>query len=130
MRVLPEAPSVDSYTRGSGVVVALGVIAALVIAGSAALMVVDLLRFGEKVQHAANLSALAASDVAMGVIPGRPCVVAREIGRSQGIRVSSCEVTGSLVRVYATTTRHGLSITKRAAAGPISGGVWPDGDVR
>lgn len=109
---------------------ALAVIAALVIAGSAAIVVVDLLRFGEKVQHTANLSALAASDVAIGVVAGRPCVVAREIGRSQGIRVSSCEVAGSTVRVHATTTRHGLSITKRAAAGPISGGVWPDGVVR
>ncbi|MEX2441084.1 MAG: Rv3654c family TadE-like protein [Pontimonas sp.] len=105
-------------------VLALGVIAMLVIAGTAAGVAVDLVRCGQKVQHAANLSALAASDVATGVIAGRPCVVAREIARAQGIRLASCEVTGSTARVYASTTRHGFSIVKRAAAGPLPGGVW------
>lgn len=125
MSAIPATRGVGVFTRGSGVVLALGVIAVLVISGTAAWVVVDALRVSQKVQHVANLSALAASDVAMGVVSGRPCVVAREIGRSQAIRVSFCEVTGSTARVHATTTRHGLAMTKRAAAGPIAGGVWP-----
>lgn len=112
-------------TRGSGVVLALAVIGALVLMGTGAFVVVDVWRFSEKVQHAANLSALAASDVSIGVIAGRPCVVAREVARQQGIRVSDCEVAGGTARVYATTTVHGVSIVKRAAAGPTPGGVWP-----
>lgn len=120
----PLVHGVVTSTRGSGVVLALGVIAMVVIAGTAAGVAVDVVRCGQKVQHAANLSALAASDVATGVVAGRPCVVAREIARAQGIRLSSCEVAGSTARVYATTTRHGFSIVKRAAAGPLPEEVW------
>ena len=113
-------------TRGSGVVVALGVLASTVVLAGVCLVAVDVLRWADRTQVAADLAALAAMDVSAGLVPGRPCVIAREIGRQHGVQVVLCEVESSRARVIAMTNRRGLVIEKRAQAGFVRGGVWSD----
>ena len=110
--------------RGSGVVLAVAVMAVAVTVGAVAVLVVDLLRTAQRAQHVANLAAVAASDVAIGVVSGRPCVVARQIARDQQMSLDSCEVAGGLATVAISLHYRGLTIDKRAAAAPQSTGVW------
>jgi len=112
--------------RGSQTVVALGLVAALVSGGSAAMVTVDLFRWASRVQHQTNLSALAAADVSMGVVIGAPCPVARRIAADGGIRLVECVVNGRTVLVVGQARRNGFVVTKRARAGGVSGGVWQD----
>jgi len=130
--------------RGSGVVVAVSLMAVAVLLGGVAVTTVDLLRaadraqrvanlaalaasdvaIADRAQRVANLAALAASDVAIGVVSGRPCVVARDVARQQQMELDACEVTGSLATVSISLRRHGVTIQKRAAASPRPSGVW------
>ena len=110
--------------RGSGVVVAVSLMAVAVLLGGVAVTTVDLLRAADRAQRVANLAALAASDVAIGVVSGRPCVVARDVARQQQMELDACEVTGSLATVSISLRRHGVTIQKRAAASPRPSGVW------
>ena len=110
--------------RGSGVVVAVSLMAVVVLLGGVAVTTVDLLRVADRAQRVANLAALAASDVAIGVVSGRPCVVARDVARQQQMELDACEVTGSLATVSISLRRYGVTIQKRAAASPRPSGVW------
>ena len=110
--------------RGSGVVLAVGLMAVAVLLGGVAVATVDLLRSADRAQKVANLAALAASDVAIGVVSGRPCVVARDVAREQQMELDVCEVTGSVATVSISLKRHGVTIQKRAAASPQPTGVW------
>jgi len=113
-------------SRGSGVVVALGVLASTVVLAGACLVTVDVLRWADRTQVAADLAALAAMDVSAGLVPGRPCVIAREIGRDHGVQLVSCEVEVGRARVIAMINRRGVVIEKRSQAGFVRGGVWTD----
>lgn len=117
MRILPGS-------RGSGVVLAMALMAVTVIVGGGALLVVDAVRTADRAQSVANLTALAASDVAIGVVSGRPCVVARQIAREHNMQLQSCEVSGSRATVSVSLRHHGVTIEKRAAAKPRATGVW------
>ena len=110
--------------RGSGAVLAVGLMAVAVLLGGVAVATVDLLRAADRAQKVANLAALAASDVAIGVVSGRPCVVARDVAREQQMELDVCELSGSVATVSISLKRHGVTIQKRAAASPQPNGVW------
>ena len=47
-----------------------------------------------KVAAAADTAALAAADVAAGIFPGSPCVIAAHIARLNGASLDTCAVDG------------------------------------
>lgn len=110
--------------QGSALVLALGIMSMTVTAGALALLSADLLRHGQAVQVVANNAALAASDVARGVVSGHPCTVARHLATHQGVRLESCAITDGLATVIASASRYGFRIEKAAAAKPAEVAVW------
>ncbi|GAA1174073.1 Rv3654c family TadE-like protein [Nesterenkonia xinjiangensis] len=80
--------------RGSGTVLVLAMIAALVmligvvhVLGTAAVAAAQAAR-------GADLAALAGADAARGLTPGDPCTVAEAVAERNVTRLDSCQVTG------------------------------------
>jgi secretion/DNA translocation related TadE-like protein len=69
-------------------------------------------------EGAADASALAAADVAVGVAPGNPCNTARHVARGNSTRIERCEVDGLVVSVTASATFMGIPVEASATAGP------------
>jgi len=108
--------------RGSATLVTLaatlglvGIVTAVIAAGS-------LLLHAERAQRAVDLAALAASDVARGVVPGFPCDVARAILRESGFALVSCTIEEGRSRVVARGQVGGVEVRARAHAGVPDGG--------
>ncbi len=118
----------SSGARGSGSVLGVGVLAAVVIVGSSSAAVVGGLAEAGRVQGVANQAALAASDVSRGVVSGFPCDVARAIVSSAGYRMVTCEVGDGEARVSVGSTWWTLPIDKRARAAPIPTPVFGLGE--
>ena len=113
-----------TLTRGSGSLLALGVCGALVSLSAIALWAIGLVHTASRVQHTANLAALAASDVSMGVVAGHPCRVARSITQSSGYSLEFCEVVDGISRVVVTVVDGVIPIEKRASARPQPLAGW------
>jgi secretion/DNA translocation related TadE-like protein len=79
---------------------------------------------GVAVRHsvaaAADAAALAASDAAMGAVPGDPCERAQEAALINRAELTRCEVNASTASATVTARRHyfGLEIVVRARAEP------------
>lgn len=67
---------------------------------------------------AADASALAAADVAVGIVPGFACEQAAAVASANGARLAQCETDGLIVTVVASRPFLGLTITATATAGP------------
>lgn len=106
--------------QGSGSILMVAVMTTVALLGSSALAVSDALTEADRVQRVANQAALAASDVARGLAPGIPCRVASAIVAQAGVRVARCEVDGGIAMVEVAGSWWGMSLAKRAAAGPAS----------
>ncbi len=76
----------------------------------------------DRLQGAVDRAALGAADVRMGVVPGLPCDVARQILSHEQFSLDSCELTEASVRVTGVTHRRGIWHTARAHAGVANGG--------
>jgi secretion/DNA translocation related TadE-like protein len=101
-----------------------GSILAASIAGSTVLLTALVLPLGaalvEKraIAGAADAAALAAADVASGLVPGVPCeAAARQAGAGGGV-LASCELDGTVVTVTVSSTVLGVPFAVRATAGP------------
>lgn len=110
---------------GSGTVLALGAIGALLTTLVTALLVAGALRAAHQARGAADLAALAAAqESSLGSTPGHACAVGAEIAHRNGARLLRCSVgAGSVVTVDAAVAvplRLGLvpEMTGRARAGP------------
>lgn len=104
--------------RGSGTILAVALVA-----GIAALMSLSLplyigLAVRQSVAGAADAAALAAADVAVGIVPGYPCDAAGRVVAANGAALSSCELDGLVVTVSATRWILGIPVTSYATAGP------------
>jgi secretion/DNA translocation related TadE-like protein len=75
----------------------------------------------QAVTGAADASALAAADVAVGRSPGFPCEMAARVASANGASVTSCTVDGLIVTVTASRSILGISVHARATAGPQPG---------
>lgn len=104
--------------RGSGTVLSIGIVAAMVLLTAMALPLAGAFAQRHAIAAAADAAALAAADIAAGVAPGYPCPVARRVAESNGARLSSCQVDGLVVTVSATASVLGFAVTMRATAGP------------
>jgi len=108
---------------GSGSVLAIGIGLALVALLALVLPLYSALAVRQAVAGAADAAALAAADVASGLVPGYPCEMAGRVAAANSASVVSCEVDGLVVTVV--TARQFGALTARAAAtaGPAGQGV-------
>ena len=114
------------YDEGSATVLSLGLSAATVVFGGAIVATLHMMSLAQEIQQVANLAALAASDVAMGVAPGIPCRVARAIVAKNGFELSSCELDGHSATVSVASSQWGVPISRRAHAAPQPSALWVD----
>lgn len=112
--------------EGSATALSLGLSAATVIFGGAIVATLHLMSLAQEIQQVANLAALAASDVAMGVTPGIPCRIARAIVAKNGFELSSCELDGHIATVSVELPQWGVPISRWAYAAPQPSAVWGD----
>ena len=98
-----------SLDRGSGSVLAIGIIAAMLCLVTVFAIPLNQLLSQARLQVMADNAAVAAADALRGLVAGSPCDVARGFSAE----ISLCEVIGSDVRIE---LRDG-SLTARARAG-------------
>ena len=67
---------------------------------------------------AADAAALAGADVARGISPGIPCVIATSVAASNGAFLDECQVDGVIVTVRVSAAVLAFSVTAAATAGP------------
>jgi secretion/DNA translocation related TadE-like protein len=103
-----------------------GSILAASVAGSTILLTALVLPVGaalvEKrvIAGAADAAALAAADVASGLVPGVLCDAAARLAEANGGALSTCEVDGAVVTVGVSGSVLGIPFTIHATAGPPS----------
>ncbi len=108
--------------RGAGSILAIALLAAilacltLVIPFSSALIV------RASVIGAADASALAAADVAVGIVPGIPCATAASVATANRAHLQECQVDGVIVTVRVSAAILGFPVTATATAGPAEAG--------
>jgi hypothetical protein len=66
----------------------------------------------------ADAAALAAADIASGLLPGDPCEAAGRIAAAGGATLSQCDVDGLIATVAVSAPAGALTALARARAGP------------
>ncbi|GGF13280.1 Rv3654c family TadE-like protein [Subtercola lobariae] len=104
--------------RGSGSVLALALIGAVL--GVTALLLTLAAALGVKhtVESTAESAALAAADVASGSVGGYPCDRAATAAALGGASLDSCDVVGAIVTVRVSRSVLGFEVGALARAGP------------
>jgi secretion/DNA translocation related TadE-like protein len=111
--------------RGAGSVLLLGVVAACV---TVSLLVIPIYRGAvakRLVANAADAAALAAADVAIGIVPGVPCEAASTAAVLNGARLSEGVLSGAVATVTAESSLLGMGVRAQARAGPPGSPVEP-----
>jgi len=114
--------------RGSATVTAIAMTAGGLLLCAAVIVVGQLLVSVRTIQSVADLAALAASDVSMGVVSGRPCDVARAVAKRQGHYRVYCVVDGPEARVTVSAEHPGITLSRTAKAGPPVLDPWSGGE--
>ena len=104
--------------RGSGVVLAVAIVAATVVLATAMVGLGAVLAIRQHVIGGADAAALAGADAAIGIAPGDPCAVAAHVAAAGGIRLGECAVDGLVVTVTGVGSAAGIPIPVRSRAGP------------
>jgi len=117
-----------SDEHGSGSVLALAVVAAMLVLAGVVLPAVAALATRQLAANAADAAALATADTASGLVPGIPCENAQNAARMNGTSIVTCSVGGSAssagleATVTVERTVMGIPVTATARAGPPPGG--------
>ncbi|MFZ2964470.1 MAG: Rv3654c family TadE-like protein, partial [Rhodoglobus sp.] len=85
---------------------------------AASLPVYGALATRQSVVAAADASALAAADVAVGIAAGFPCEAASRVAVVNGASVVSCRLDGLVATVTVSRWILGIPVTATATAGP------------
>ncbi|WEO78025.1 hypothetical protein BJQ94_03010 [Cryobacterium sp. SO2] len=104
--------------RGSGSVLAVALLGAIVALTVLLLPVLGLLVVAGQLRTAADATALAAADTASGLLPGVPCESAQRTATLNAVELSGCEVDGLIATVTTTRVAAGFLLSARARAGP------------
>ncbi|MFJ4172157.1 Rv3654c family TadE-like protein [Paenarthrobacter sp. NPDC089714] len=107
--------------RGSGTVLALGLVTVAVALFAGILALSQAAVMASKAATAADLAALAAADAARGLVAGEPCSVAEGVAARNDARITSCRVlAGDTVEVATEFSQpFALGVAAgRARAGP------------
>jgi secretion/DNA translocation related TadE-like protein len=97
---------------------ALATVAALAVAITMLLPFALLIPVKHRVKDAADASALAAADVAVGLVPGVPCEVAAMVAQANGASLADCRLDGLVATVTAGASVLGLPVAATSSAGP------------
>lgn len=97
---------------------ALAIVAAIIALTSLALPLYLGLAAKNHTTGAADAAALAAADVAVGIVPGIPCERAAAVATANGVSIDSCDADGLIVTVAVSTTVLGIPVRAVATAGP------------
>ncbi len=103
--------------RGSGSILAVAIVAAVLLMFAAMLPVASVLSAHQRAAGAADASALAAADVAVGISAGSPCPVAEIVAEANGTRLRGCLIDGTTATVRVSTSVFGFAVSARATAG-------------
>ena len=109
--------------RGSGSVVAIALIGAVVALTALALPLYIGLATRQAVAGAADAAALAAADVTSGLEAGFPCAAAERSAVANGAVLVGCEVDGLVATVTVARDILGFGVSSTATAGPPASGV-------
>jgi secretion/DNA translocation related TadE-like protein len=109
--------------RGSGSILALSILAAVLAIAALVLPLSVVLSAKQQAAAAADAAALAAADVAVGALPGIPCEAATAVVAANGAVLDGCRVDGAIVTVGVSVSAIGLAVRARATAGPPASGV-------
>lgn len=104
--------------RGSGSILVVAIIAAVIALAALSAPVWGVLVLKNRLAAAAENSALAAADVAVGRMPGEPCETAASVAHAVGAIVAVCEADGLVMTVVVSGTVAGFPVTGVATAGP------------
>lgn len=108
--------------RGSGAVLIVAVLGAVVALAATVIPLGGAFIASQGAANAADAAALAAADVASGLIPGVACEVAARAASANGASLAGCELNGVVAQVSVTlgwsAFGWGLNATARARAGP------------
>ncbi len=104
--------------RGSGSILGVAILAGVLCLAALLLPLAGVVSSRARVAAAADAAALAAADVASGILPGVPCEAAERVAAANGATVSDCEVNDLVVTVRAATTTLGFVVRATATAGP------------
>lgn len=104
--------------RGSGSVLALTMILAILSVSLALVAVGAATGVRQRVIAAADSAALAAADTALGATPGSPCANAERVAIAHGASLGRCDVDGLVVTVETRATFAGFPVHARSRAGP------------
>lgn len=107
-------------------VIVVGLVAAVLALGGLATGTSQLLHLSQRLQSAADLASLAASDVSLGVVPGLPCGMARSILAHYPHYRLSCAMEHSMATVTIRTEWWGVTLSRTSRAGPDPTLPWRD----
>ncbi|MBF4462861.1 MULTISPECIES: Rv3654c family TadE-like protein [unclassified Rathayibacter] len=111
------APPTDGE-EGSAAVVAIGVVVGTILVTTAVLGGCAGVVGHQRAVAAADAAALAAADVASGLVPGEPCSAAAKVARADDADVSSCVIEEREVTVSVEVGVGPLVLAARSRAGP------------
>ena len=103
--------------RGSGSVLAVAVVAAVLLLFSLLLPVAIVFSVQQRAAGAADAAALAAADVAVGIRSGSPCAAASAVAVANTTRLDGCLVDDTTATVRVTAPVLGFGVSARATAG-------------
>lgn len=103
---------------GSGSVLALAVLGATLVLLLTLLPLSMALSVRQTVAGTADAAALAAADVASGLLPGFPCAQAEIVARANATSLEACHLDGLIATVRVGSTVLGIPVTALATAGP------------
>ena len=104
--------------RGSGSVLAVGLLGATLAVTAGVIPVLAILSVSAEVRGAADAAALAAADTASGALAGVPCEAAIRTADVNGASVSVCSLDGLIASVSVWREVAGIKIEARSRAGP------------
>jgi hypothetical protein len=104
--------------RGSGSVLGLAVLGAVVGATLVTIPLMNAFAARQAVSGAADAAALAAADTRAGVVSGYPCEIAEAIAQLNKARLVLCELDGLIATVAVSRTILGVEVVVFATAGP------------
>ena len=109
--------------RGSGSLLAVAIVGGVALVAFTVVPLYMGLSARVVVGGAADAAALAAADVAAGISPGDPCVIAGSVAGENRSRLTACEVDGLVVTVSTSAAFLGLPLRASATAGPPDEGT-------
>ena len=104
--------------RGSGSVLTVAVIGALLCLAGVFTSFAAVLGAARQLSVAADQTALAAADVASGLLPGVPCEQAARVATAHSGRLIHCAIHESVATVEVGGSALGMALSARASAGP------------